>query len=74
MVTKQTLKTYDYANVEDYFDYIVESHVNGQFAQVRELFGTLSKNQKAELLAYLQDGTKDQIACREYLLRQIFKP
>ena len=56
MVSKHTLKTYNFFHIETYFDYIVESYVNGQLMQVCELCSDLSKKQKLHCLNYLQSN------------------
>jgi len=53
MVNKETLKTYNYETINDYFLYIIESKINGQNRQVADLIEELSKNQKKEFLFYL---------------------
>lgn len=48
MVSKQTIKDYDFNTLEDYFNYIVESKINGQPQQAKELYNNLSLKQKDE--------------------------
>lgn len=55
MVSNKTLKTYDFSNLRQYFEYILDSHTNGQFKQMDELISELSKNQKIEFLQYLAE-------------------
>jgi hypothetical protein len=52
MVSNKTLKAYDFKQIENYFDYIVESKINGQHGQVRDLIQELSKAQKLQFLRY----------------------
>lgn len=47
MITKKTLITYGFNSLEDYFNYIYESKINGHFKQVKDLIGRLSARQKA---------------------------
>ena len=42
MIGKKTLKAYEFRQIEDYFDYIEESIINGNFQQVEDLFNKLS--------------------------------
>lgn len=56
MVSKHTLKTYNFFHIETYFDYIVESYINGQLMQVCELCKKLSKSQKLQCLNYIQNS------------------
>lgn len=53
MITKENLKIYQFDTIIDYYDYIIESHVNGQFAQVKNLFNAMSPKQKQEFILYL---------------------
>ena len=48
MVTKTNLKDYNFSTINCYFEYIVESFINGQFSQVRDLHNKLSSKQKVE--------------------------
>jgi hypothetical protein len=45
MISKKTLKEYGFKSIEEYFNYIVDSGINGNFSQVRELFNKLNKKQ-----------------------------
>ncbi len=47
MVSKKDLKEYDFSSINTYFQYIVESHMNGQFTQVKELYNNMSKKQQS---------------------------
>jgi len=46
MVSKKLIKSYDFDTIEDYFNYIVESKINGQNKQAKELYNSLSRRQK----------------------------
>ena len=52
MVSKSTLKAYDFETIEDYFDYIVLSKINGQHAQVVSLIKAMSVQQKKHCLIW----------------------
>jgi hypothetical protein len=61
MVSQKTIKSLDLETIEDYFNYIVESRVNGQIQQSRELYHSMSERQKKEfeswfLTFYHYDG------------------
>ena len=50
-------REYDFETKEEYFDYIVESLINGQRQQVRKLFNQMKAyDQKEFLVDYLNDG------------------
>lgn len=55
MVTKKTILGLDFNTIEEYFDYIVESVINGQKEQARELFKDLSKEQRKGFLFHMND-------------------
>lgn len=53
MVSKTTLKEYEFESMEQYFDYIVESEINGQRSQVKDLIRCMSTKQKKDAHWYL---------------------
>ena len=55
MVSLKDLKTYDFESIDNYFEYIVESLINGQKKQVNELINELSINQKKQAFIYYND-------------------
>lgn len=63
MVTQTIIRDYGFNTLEDYFDYITESRVNGQHKQARELFNALSIRQKGRLFSYCYDTQE----VKEYL-------
>ena len=44
------VKEYEFKTGSDYFAYIVESLINGQRQQVRDLFNQMKKDDKADFL------------------------
>jgi len=70
MIGKKTLKAYEFRQIENYFDYIEESMINGNFSQVKDLFNKLSKSQKKLCFKYFFncDGRKDAL---NYLINHI---
>lgn len=62
MISNKTLKNYNFENLNQYFNYILDSHTNGQIKQMESLICELSKNQKIEFLQFLQEyGQKKDI-------------
>jgi hypothetical protein len=61
MVTQTIIQEYGFDTIDDYFDYIIESRVNGNYKQERELFNALSIRQKGRLFSY----------CYEYDIQQL---
>ena len=55
MISKTELKSLEFNDIEDYFDYIHLSHVNGQHKQEQDLIKDLSKKQKIEFLSYSKE-------------------
>lgn len=52
MVSKAKIKALDFETIEEYFDYIAESIVNGQIQQAKTLVNDLSKKQLKEAFNY----------------------
>lgn len=59
MISKEDLKVYEWEHIDDYYNYIVESKINGQFGQVRELIEKLSKKQMKGFIEYLENETQE---------------
>ena len=53
MVGKNTLLSYDFTNIEEYYQYIIASEINGQFKQVKNLIKNLSTKQVREFINLL---------------------
>ena len=52
MITKKDLNDYNFESMTDYYNYIIESRINGQFQQVRELIQKLSYSQYVTFVIY----------------------
>ena len=50
MVSKKTIKGYGFNNIEEYFEYITDSRINGQRQQAKELYKDLSTRQKNQFM------------------------
>ena len=59
MISKKDLKNYEFRSLENYFDYISESIINGQTSQAKELFNKLNRQQKAQALKYFVCGLSE---------------
>ena len=59
MISKKTLKEYEFKCIEDYFNYIIESKINGNYSQVKDLIKNLSKEQKRDFIAFIKDCPQD---------------
>lgn len=73
MISKNYLKAYDFQTMEDYFEYILLSKINGQQKQVTDLINRMSKEQKRQCLVWLnqQIKTEDIKYCRKELIKSI---
>jgi hypothetical protein len=47
-------KSLDFTSKEQYFDYCIESYINGQRSQCRELFKDLPRQYKHELIEHIR--------------------
>jgi hypothetical protein len=48
MVSKKTILGYEFSDIYEYFQYVVDSRINGQIKQAKDLYKKLSKVQKTE--------------------------
>jgi len=55
MTNLELAKSYDFENVPQYFDYIVDSYYNGQKQQCKELHSQLDAEGRAHFLIHLQE-------------------
>ena len=53
MISNKTLKEYEFKTIENYFDYIIDSQINGNHSQVKNLFKKLSNEQKRLFFNYI---------------------
>ncbi len=54
MISKKILKDYDFDTIEQYYDYIVDSFINGQVKKAKKLTKELSNKQQIEGLEYIE--------------------
>lgn len=47
---------YDFQSLTEFFDYILESHTNGNFTQVNQLISELTRQQQAEFIRHCYFG------------------
>lgn len=53
MISNKDLKSYEFNSTIDYYDYIIDSHINGQPQQVKQLYKDMSPKQRQEFILYL---------------------
>jgi len=61
MISKKDLKVYEFKQIENYFDYIVESEINGQYRQLKKLINKLSPKQKIQCFRYLSNPSFENV-------------
>lgn len=59
MVSKKTLKEYGFTGMEQYFDYVLESVINGQCKQATRLIKDMSEEQRHQFIKHL-DLSRDE--------------
>jgi len=52
MIGKRTLKAFEFEEISDYYKYIIDSRINGNYSQVKELIKKLSSEQWIEFIKY----------------------
>jgi len=72
MLSKKTLKLYGYKTKEDYFNYIIDSYIKGQFKQMKDLIKKLNSEQKEDLFIYIQENITDSYL-KDSLLNNLIK-
>lgn len=53
MISKTDLTGLDFHDISQYYDYIIESYINGQYKQAKELYRNLSVPQQRDFGDYL---------------------
>jgi hypothetical protein len=71
MVSKKLLKSYDFASIQDYYNYIADSYLNGQHTQVKKLCKVLSVPQRFECRDYLSQFQTLSPDCLTYINKQL---
>lgn len=59
MVSQKLIKSLDFQNITEYFDYIIDSIINGNKQQAKDLFVKLSSKQKEIFYLFLNDAEKN---------------
>lgn len=61
MLSKQLLKDYECKTIEDYFDIVIVSRINGNISQAKEQFKKIEKSRRSEFLDYVKNTSSDYI-------------
>jgi|688.fasta_scaffold207512_1 hypothetical protein len=56
MVSQKLIKSLDFQNITEYFDYIIDSIINDNKQQAKELFVKLSSKQKLKFFFFLSEN------------------
>lgn len=73
MVTLAKIQGLDFETIEDYFEYITDSIMNGQRKQAQTLYKNLSEKQKTDFLcwhdefAFFEEGKSTTVELIKYL-------
>lgn len=69
MVSQQTLKAYEFTTIQEYYEYILLSIINGQRKQAYDLANKLSKEQKRQAIEHLEIYVSNQAdECKKIIL------
>ena len=62
MISKTTLKQYDFNSLDDYFNMTLESKINGNFSQAENQFKKMDKGQKIEFIEFVHINEPSQFS------------
>ena len=54
MISKKYIKELGFVNMQDFFDYVVESKINGNYRQTKEFIQKMNKEQQLEFKDYMK--------------------
>lgn len=60
MVSQKTITSLDFKTLEEYYQYILDSYINGNLMQVENLITEFSKNQKKDFITWLDYCDQDK--------------
>ena len=70
MISKNTLKEYNYTSIYDYFNYLLDTYKNGNYRMAKNQFKALSKEQREDFINFLTDSNfKKKINLMAILLK-----
>lgn len=49
-------KELDFTTEKEYFDYMIDTHINGQFTQCRNLFNEMSRPNQKQFILYIEQN------------------
>lgn len=60
MVSQNKIKGLDFETIEDYYNYVIESKINGQHKQCNDLIIEMSKQQKIDFIRHANQFTENE--------------
>lgn len=73
MVSQNKIKGLDFETIEDYYNYVIESKINGQHKQCNDLIIEMSKQQKIDFIRHANQftETEDILWCINETLKEM---
>lgn len=72
MVTAKILKEYEFETIQEYYEYILLSIINGQRQQALNLIKVMSQKQKEQAIEHLEVYVSNQAdECRKMIFRTL---
>lgn len=68
---EQAAKGLDFQTGVEYFDYCIDSHINGNFSQCERLFKDLTKADQKNLLNYISESYTAENPAYKYYFKQL---
>lgn len=61
MIYKKDLQDYEFETIEDYFEYIIDSIINGNRSQAKKLILNLSWSQRFDYLIWVDESISSSL-------------
>jgi len=61
MISKKYIKDLEFKNIDEFFNYVVESKINGNYAQTKEFIKKMNNNQFKDFLLYLKNFEQEEL-------------
>lgn len=59
MISKQYIKDLEFKDIHEFFNYVIESKINGNYRQTKELIGKMSQEQRLAFKLYMDETFTD---------------
>ena len=67
MISQKYIKELEFNNIDEFFNYVVESKINGNYSQTKEFINKMSKSQRIDFKNYLNYSETDAETKQELL-------